>query len=171
MKAVRLSLIVATLVVVCVAAASAVMVSNPVINPTGDLSTGTNVSVSFKIDMTPSGDSTFPHENTLQVYTDLNSAKWKAILTRDGVEHPLPEESGHSIYLTGWVLSYPSSVQESVKVFLEGTVPPVSKSMNKSIVLVQELDSKNTIIPASIVTRERMIVNPTDISQNIAVRE
>jgi hypothetical protein len=171
MKTVRLSLIVMTLVLVCVATASAVMVSNPVINPTGDLSTGTNVSVSFKIDMTPSGDTTFPRENTLQVYTDLNSAKWKAILTRDGVDYPQPEESGHSIYLTGWVLSYPSTQQESVKVFLEGTVPPVSKSMNKSIVLVQELDSKNTIIPESIVTRERMIVNPTDISQNIAVRE
>jgi hypothetical protein len=150
---------------------SAVLVSNPVINPTGDLTSGTNVSVSFKIDMTPSGSETFPKDNTLQIFTDLNNPKWAATLTRDGVENPQPQEVGHSIYMSGWILSYPSTVQESIRVTLEGSVPSVTKSMNKTIVLVQELDGRNTVIPASVVTRERMIVNPTDINQNLAVRE
>jgi hypothetical protein len=43
--------------------------------------------------------------------------------------------------------------------------------MNKTIVLVQELDGRNTVIPASVVTRDRTIVNPMDISQNLALRE
>ena len=61
--------------------------------------------------------------------------------------------------------------QESVRVTLEGSVPSVTKSMNKTIVLVQELDGNNAVIPASVFTRERLIVNPTDISRDIAVRE
>ena len=83
----------------------------------------------------------------------------------------MPENTGHSIYMTGWILSYPASVQESVLVTLEGLVPSVTKSMNKSIVLVQELNVRNEVIPASIITQSRLIVNPTDIAQSIALRE
>ena len=63
-----------------------IAVSNPVINPTGDLTAGTNVSVSFKVDMTPSGNETFPKGNTLQIFTDLNNPKWVTVLIKDGVE-------------------------------------------------------------------------------------
>ncbi|MCX6696763.1 MAG: hypothetical protein NTV84_04250 [Methanoregula sp.] len=157
--------------IVGISLVSAVTVSDPVINPTGDLTSGTNVSVSFKIDMTPAGGLTFPEDNTLQIFTDLNSPQWTSTLIRDGVEHPQPVSSSRSMYLSGWILSYPSSVQESLRVTLQGMVPTVTKSMNKTIVLVQELDGKNTIIPASITTRERLIVNPTDLSQSIALRE
>ena len=150
---------------------SAVTVSNPVINPTGDLTSGTNVSVSFKIDLTPSGSETFPKDNTLQIFTDLNTPKWTAALITNGIENPQPLEGGQSIYLSGWILSYPSSTQESIRVTLEGTVPSVTKSMNKTIVLVQELDGRNTVIPASVVTRERTIINPMDITQDLEVRE
>ncbi len=148
-----------------------VVVSNPVINPTGDLTAGTNVSVSFKVDMTPSGSETFPKGNTLQLFTDLNNPKWVTTLIKDGVESALPQEAGHSVFISGWLLSYPSTVSESVRVTLEGSVPSVTKSMNKTIVLVQELDGNNAVIPGSIVTRERLIVNPTDISRDISVRE
>ncbi len=157
--------------IVGISLVSAVTVSDPVINPTGDLTAGTNVSVSFKIDMTPAGGVTFPPDGTLQIYTDLNSPQWTSTLIRDGVEQAEPSSSSKSMYLSGWVLSYPSTVQESLRVTLQGMVPSVTKSMNKTIVLVQELDSKNAVIPASITTRERIIVNPTDISQSIALRE
>jgi len=148
-----------------------VVVSNPVINPTGDLTAGTNVSVSFKVDMTPSGSETFPKGDTLQFFTDLNNPKWVTTQIKDDVESVIPQEAGHSVYISGWLLSYSSAVRESVRVTLEGSVPSVTKSMNKTIVLVQELDVNNVIIPSSVFTSERLIVNPTDISQDIAVRE
>jgi len=159
------------LLIVGIQIVSAVTVSNPVINPTGDLTAGTNVSVSFKIDMTPIGSETFPKDNTLQIFTDLNNPQWTTTLIRDGVNQPLPPDTGNSIYMTGWILSYPSSVQESILVTLEGSVPSVTKSMNKSIVLVQELNARNEVIPLSVITQSRMIVNPTDIAQSIALRE
>jgi hypothetical protein len=171
MKLRRIILGMVLVLIIGIQIVSAVTVSNPVINPTGDLTSGTNVSVSFKIDLNPSGSDTFPKDNTLQIFTDLNNPKWTATLITNGVENPQPLEGGQSIYLTGWVLSYPSSTQESIRVTLEGTVPSVIRSMNKTIVLVQELDGRNTVIPASVVTRERTIVNPMDISQNLAVRE
>ena len=157
--------------IVGISLVSAVTVSDPVINPTGDLTAGTNVSVSFKIDMTPAGGVTFPPDGTLQIFTDLNNPQWTSTLIRDGVEQAEPSSSSRSMYLSGWVLSYPSSVQESLRITLQGMVPSVTKSMNKTIVLVQELDGKNAVIPASIITRERVIVNPTDITQSIALRE
>jgi len=157
--------------IVGICVVSAVTVSNPVINPTGDLTEGTNVSASFKIDMVPSGSETFPKDNTLQIYTDLNNPKWTATIIRDGVNHPMAQDTGRSIYLTGWVLSYPASVQESVMVTLEGIVPTVTKSMNKSIVLVQELNAQNELIPTSVITRDRLIVKPTDLTQTIGLRD
>ncbi|MCX6688641.1 MAG: LPXTG cell wall anchor domain-containing protein [Methanoregula sp.] len=159
------------LLIMGICVVSAVTVTNPVINPTGDLTAGTNVSVSFKIDMTPAGGLTFPQEDTLQIFTDLNSPQWTTTIIRDGVNHPQPQDTGHSVYMSGWILSYPSSVQESVQVMLEGSVPSVPKSMNKTIVLVQELDPRNTLIPASIITQSRLIVNPTDLAQSIGLRE
>ena len=168
-KSLCLGIVLALLVGIPIA--SGVSVLNPVINPTGDLTAGTNVSVSFKIDMTPSGDSTFPKEDTLQIYTDLNNPRWDVTIIRDGVEHPVPQEFGRSVYLSGWILSYPSSVSESLRVALEGSVPSVTTSKNKNIILVQELDRNNAIIPASVITHERMIINPTDMTQNIIVRE
>ncbi len=148
-----------------------IAVSNPVINPNGDLTAGTNVSLSFKVDMTPSGSETFPQGNTLQMYTDLNNPKWGRVLIKDGIESALQQDGSHSVFISGWVLSYPSSVSESVRVTLEGSVPSVTKSMNKTIVLVQELDGNNAVIPSSVFTRERLIINPTEISRDIAVRE
>ncbi len=171
MKLRSLSLGIVLFLLIGIQLAAGVTVLNPVINPTGDLTAGANVSTSFKIEMTPSGSDTFPKANTLQIFTDLNNAKWTVTMIRDGVEHPVPQEFGRSVYLSGWVLSYPSAVQESLRVSLEGTVPSVPKSMNKTIVLVQELDGNNAVIPATIVTKERLIINPTDMTQNIAVRE
>jgi hypothetical protein len=167
-----------------------IAVTNPVINPTGDLTAGTNVSLSFKVDMTPSGTTTFsggtvssgsatssgnattfPKGNTLQLFTDLNNPKWVTFLVKDGVESPLQQDTGHSLFISGGQLSYPSSVKESVRVTLEGSVPSVIKSMNKTIILVQELDGNNAVIASSVFSRERLMVNPTDISRAIAVRE
>ena len=171
MKLRSISLGIVLFLIIGIQIAAAVTVSNPVINPAGDLTAGANVSTSFKIDMTPSGTDTFPKGNTLQVFTDLNNAKWTVTMIKDGVEQPVPQEFGRSVYLSGWVLSYPSSIKESLRISLEGSVPSVTKSMNKTIVLVQELDGNNAVIPASIITNERLIVNPTDMTQNIAVRE
>ena len=148
-----------------------ITVSNPVINPTSDLIAGTNVSVSFKVNMTPTGNETFPKGNTLQIFTDLNNPKWVTTLIIDGVESAIPPGTGHSVFINGAVISYPSTVSESIRVSLEGSVPSVTKSMNKTIVLVQELDGNNEVIPSSVFTRERLIVNPTDISRDITVRE
>jgi hypothetical protein len=171
MKLRSLSLGIVLFLIIGIPLAAGVTVLNPVINPTGDLTAGANVSTSFKIDMTPSGSDTFPKSNTLQIFTDLNNPKWTVTMIRDGIEHPVPQEFGRSVYLSGWILSYPSAIQESLRISLEGTVPSVTKSMNKTLILVQELDGNNAVIPATIVTNERLIVNPTDMTQNIAVRE
>lgn len=159
------------LLIVGIQIVSAVTVSTPVINPVGDLTSGTPVNVSFKIDMTPVGGETFPKDNTLLISTDLNNPRWNATLVKNGINEPLPVGSGRSIYLTGWILSYPSPLAESVLLTLEGTVPTVTRTMNKSIVAVQELDFQNVVIPSSVITRDRLIVNPTDITQSITLRE
>src|SRR5665647_2063567 len=83
---------------------SGITVTNPVINPTGDLTAGTNVSLSFKVNMTPSGNETFPKGDTLQLFTDLNNPKWVTVLVKDGVESALQQDTGHSVFISGWLI-------------------------------------------------------------------
>ncbi|HJW28153.1 MAG TPA: hypothetical protein VJ508_02765 [Saprospiraceae bacterium] len=131
---------------------------------------GTPVIVSFRVDFTATGDVTFPSDNELQMTTDLEKPKWTITLVRDGVDEPQPDNSGRAITVSGWVLSYPSEVEESLRVTMEGTAPPVTTTANKTIIQVQEFDSHNNLV-GSTVERTAVIVNVADIQRAIADKE
>ena len=77
--------------------------------------------VSYKIQFAASSGETFPSGSELQMSTDLESPKWTWTLILDGVENPRPQASGRMLSLSGFELSYPSKVDQSVRVTLEGT--------------------------------------------------
>jgi len=59
--------------------------------------------------------------------------------------------------LSGFELAYPSKVDESVRVTLEGNTPTVAQTTNKTIIKVQEVDSHSNIV--STVDRTTMVIN------------
>jgi len=147
---------------------SAFSVSTVTIDPSGDLLPGTPVTVSYKIDFAASGDETFASSNTLQMITDLEKPKWTWTLLLDSVENPRPQEGGRMLELSGWDLSYPSNIEESLRVTLEGTSPTVTATSNKTIIKLQEVDSRNAVISSSVVEHTRLIVNTGEISTAIS---
>jgi hypothetical protein len=92
-------------------------------DPAGDLAAGVPVAVSATIDLPSAGTETFPPSSDLLLETDLDKPRWTVTLFLDGVENPLPEQGGRAMPVTGWVLSYPPAVQESLRIILQGTVP------------------------------------------------
>jgi hypothetical protein len=167
MKGLTKWIIIAVSLIFCIQAVSAFAVSSITVDPSGSLTPGTSVIVSFKVDLAASGDSTFPSSDELQMSTDLEKPKWTYTLVLDGVETPQPSESGRLISITGWILSYPASVEESLRVTMEGTAPDVTQTTNKTIIKLQEVDSHNNIISNSVVERTAVVVNPKEVPEKV----
>ncbi len=111
------------------------------VNPPGDLGSGNPVTVSFTVNFSGTGNQTFPSAGELQMSTDLDNARWNYTLILDGVENPQPGSGGRTLNVSGWLLSFPPSVRESLNVTLHGTAPGVPMPADITIVDVREIDS------------------------------
>ena len=173
MSTLKTSLIVLIILIAGIAVASAsISVKNIAITPTGDLVSGQTppnpVTVSFVIDFNPTGGETFPSEQTLTMSTDLENGQWSYITSLDGNPNPAVTANGRNLNINGWVLSYPSKRELSMRVTLNGEVPTVTASGNKTIIRVAELSGKSEAIAASEVVRERYVINPADKTKAIS---
>ncbi len=164
-------IIVVLSLIFCIQAVSAFAVSSITVDPSGSLTPGTPVIVTFKVDFTASGDETFPSGDELQMSTDLDSAKWTYSLSLDGVDTPQPSTGGRVLTVSGWVLSYPSSVEESLKVTVEGKAPSVSQTSNKTLIKISEYDSHNNLLSSSVVERTAVIVNIAEVQTKVTDME
>lgn len=143
-------------------------VSTPSITPSTDLISGqTAVRSTFTINFPASGGETFSSENTLQLSTELDNPTWTYILVLDEVDNPSKTEVGPNVNINGWILSYPSKRELSMKVTLEGTAPTVTGSEEKIIVRVRELGSSGGSIASSEVVKKKLVINPSQIQQSI----
>jgi PGF-pre-PGF domain-containing protein len=129
-------------------------------NPPGGLVSGTPLTVSYSVNISGTGVETFPSNNELRMSTDLTNARWNYTLILDGVETPQPGWSGPTLSLSGWVLSYPSSIRESLNVTLEGTAPPVSSPISVTLVNVTEIDNHGDPVLSSQFTRRTLVIPP-----------
>jgi hypothetical protein len=129
------------------------------------------VIVTFRVEFSPSGEETFPSANELQLSTDLDKPKWSSSLVLDGVDAVQPSNTGRVLSVSGWVLSYPASVEEAMKVTLEGTAPTVTQTTNKTMIRVAEYDSHNNLISSTVVERTAVIVNIVEVQTKIAEME
>lgn len=135
-----ISLILISIVGIGVPASAVLNVTSVSKTPGGVLSSGTPVTLSYKILFSASGGETFPSGDELVMETDLDDAKWQWSLILDGVENPRPMASGKTLSLPGFELSYPSSVKQSMKVTLQGTIPSSKKPL---VIKIYEIDSQN----------------------------
>jgi hypothetical protein len=125
-------------------------VDTVVVDPAGDLAPGTPITVSFMVNISGTGtDETFPAANELLMSTGLDKPRWEYSLILDGIESPQPGSNGRVLGVSGWVLSYPLSVSEYLKVTLSGTTPRVSSPANVTLFTVTEYDSHNNRIAGS----------------------
>jgi hypothetical protein len=171
MKGLTKWIIIAVSLIFCIQAVSAFAVSSITVDPSGSMTSGTPVIVTFKVDFTASGDETFPSGDELQMSTDLDSAQWTYSLVLDGVDAVQPATSGRVLTVSGWVLSYPSSIEEALKITLQGKAPVVAQTTNKTMIRVAEYDSHSNLISSTVVERTAVIVNMEDIKRQITEKE
>jgi hypothetical protein len=132
----------------------AYQVDTVIIDPPGDLASGTPVTVSYRVNISGTGtNETFPAADELLMSTGLEKSRWEYTLVLDGVENPRSEIFGRTLAVSGWVLSYPSSASESLKVTLSGTTPRVPAIRNVTLFTVTEYDSHNNPVPGSEISR------------------
>jgi len=155
----------------CVQAVSAFTVSSVVIDPSGSLTPGTPVTVSYKVDFqSSSGSTTFSSSNDLQMTTDLEKPQWTYTILLDGIENPRQPTGGRTLTITGFELSYKSGVEESVRVTLQGTTPSVTTTGEKTIIKIGEYDSSNSLITSSVVEKKATIINTAEVATAISSR-
>ncbi|OPX62829.1 MULTISPECIES: hypothetical protein [unclassified Methanoregula] len=111
-------------------------------DPAGDLAAAMPVMVSFTIDFPATGDETFPSTHDLRIATDLENPRWNSTLVLEGVRTLQPENNGRTMFITGWLLSYPSSVPESLDITLTGTIPHGSSGTNQELLNISENDEQ-----------------------------
>jgi hypothetical protein len=154
--------------ILCIPAVSAFSVQGMSISPSGALTPGNPVTISFTVGFAASGGNNFDAGSDLVLTTDLTNPKWTYTLILDGVENARNPVSGKTLDLSGFELEYPSSVDESVKVSLEGTAPSVDRTTNKVILNVHEVNSNGDTITSSMVNKTALVINVADITSQIS---
>jgi hypothetical protein len=99
----------------------------------------------------------------------MENAKWNYSLELDGADIPQPSNSGRVLTISGWALSRPSFTEEALKVTVKGRSPRVSRTSNKTLFKVCEIDSHNNVV--SCVERTTVIVHTCCIDNRFALLE
>jgi hypothetical protein len=148
---------------------SAFTLSSVNVNPRGEQTAGTSLTVDAVIDFPSSGTDAFPSDHELRMSTDLLNPRWAPVLVLDGVETGLLRESRESLTIAGYYLSYPPGQTVQVRVTLTGNLPQ-DVSPGRDLLNVQELDSGKNIVktarldmPATPATPATALPAPTKI--------
>jgi hypothetical protein len=166
MKGFKTWIIVTTILLFCISAASAFSVSSVSIDPSGSLIPGTPVTVSYKVDT-----SGFSSGDDLQFFTDLESPKWTYTIIVNGIENLRPTVGGKTLTITGFELSYKTGDEVSVRATLEGKAPAVTETADKIIVRIQEMGTNGAAITSTKVERTAQVINTGEVTAAIAARD
>lgn len=141
---------------------SAFSLSDQITNPSGSLHPGDPVTVSFTV-IAASGVA-FPSYDDLQFVSELNDPTWSYSIRVNGVENVRPAERGRTLTIAGFELGYRNQDEVIVKATVQGIIPPSSiLGATKTLVKIQEIDARGYVMPASIVTIDHLIGEPTPV--------
>jgi len=159
----RLFLIVALLALVIPAVSVAFAVNSMSITPSGVLTPGTAVDLSFTV-QEPGGQSS---ANDLVMSTALTSPQWSYIIYVNG-NPTSPSQSGSStLDISSFLLTYKSTDDITIGVTLTGNAPTVTQTSNQTLISIWEDDSNGNQV-ATPYTQTALVVNTADVTTAIA---
>lgn len=134
---------------------------NVTITPVRDpYPTGISLTTSADLAIIPAGPTTFIEGYTLVLSTDLEKALWDVRVMVDGRQAAVFEKSGNTLFINGYLLSYPVTRDVEVRVTLVGTVPPPGSEGTFSVLRVIELNNQGQVVPDSEHTVTRTVDLP-----------
>jgi len=154
------------LFIVCIQTVSAaISVPTLTIDPSGSLTPGTPVIVSFKIE----SPGEFPVGGEIRLFTDLDKSKWTYdIFVNDVETSQAPAEGGKTLSITGFLLRYKPSDEVSIRGTLEGVAPTVTQTSNKTVIRITEYDGSGKPITSSQVEKTALVINTGEVAATIA---
>ena len=168
MKVTKLIILAVIALFLCIPSVSAFTVEGLTIDPSGSLTPNTPVTVSFKVGFSGSSDTTFPAGSDLVMTTDLVNPKWTYTIILDGIENARNPESGKTLTLTGFEISYKSNVDEVIRVALEGTAPSVDVTTEKVMVNIKEVDTHGNTVTSSVINKPALVINTGDVTRVVS---
>jgi len=171
-KITKMILLAAVLLIICTSPVSAFTIESYVQDPSGPLAPDTPVTVSYTIGFVPASGATFPSDNDLVMTTELARPNWTYALILEGIENKKGPVPGQTLELSGFELSYPSSIKglnETVRVTLTGTAPGTITPTSKKVLDIYEIDNFQNITTATRVTETAVVSLPAPtIPANVA---
>lgn len=161
--------LVLALICLCIQGVASITVGNIAISPSTDLVSGqTQVRASFVINFPSSGGYTFDSDNALQLFSEMDNPTWSYSIVQNGIENPSMTAVGQNVNINGFVLSYSSKNEISMKVTMEAVAPVVTTSEEKVVIAVRELNSAGAVIKSSEVVKTKLVINPGQIQTTVS---
>lgn len=110
---------------------------------------GISLTTSADLAIIPAGPTTFIEGYTLVLSTGLEKALWDVRVMVDGRQAAVFEKSGNTLFINGYLLSYPVTRDVAVRVTLTGTVPPPGNEGTLPVLRVIELNNQGQVVPDS----------------------
>jgi hypothetical protein len=159
----RGGLVVLCIMLVLVQGVPAFTVSRVTIDPSGAVTPGTQTIIAGTIYFEPWSGKNFPDSHELHFVTDLDQAQWNYTLVLDKKETQHLNIGGRILSIDGDTLSFPDSIEESLRFNLSGKVPPVTATRNITLMNISEYEHNNEIA-GSAVSFQSVDVYITDVS-------
>lgn len=150
------------------AAGSAFKVETAEVSPDGVLQAGVPVTVNAVVDFPTTSGTTFPSDDILQLYSELDGPRWRWAVEISGHENTKPEGSGKFYKISGFELEYPKESSVKLRLTLDGTTPTVGSTQNITVMRIQQLDSSSKVRENEEFSLVRLVVNPEDVAKSLA---
>ncbi|MCU0628864.1 MAG: hypothetical protein MUE45_05185 [Methanoregulaceae archaeon] len=124
---------------------------------------GISLNSSAVLPIIPAGPTTFIEGYTMVLSTDLNQAGWNIRVMVDGHQAAVFQKFGNTVFINGYLLSYPVARDVEVRVALEGSVPPSGAENTFSVLRVVELNNQGQVVSGSEQTVNGAITIPATL--------
>jgi len=110
---------------------------------------GISLNTSAALAIIPAGPTTFIEGYTLVLSTDLDQAWWNVRVMVDGRQAAVFQKFGTTVFINGYLLSYPVTRDVEVEVALNGAVPSPRTESTFSVLRAIELNNQGQVVPGS----------------------
>jgi hypothetical protein len=130
--------------------------------PEDSIPAGDVVNASAVIQIIPQGPTTFIEGYTLVLSTDLENARWNAVVMVDSTQAAVIPGDGKFVFINGYLLSYPTNRDVAVNVQIEGTVPFLADGTPFRVLQAEELNNQGRSVGDSeqVVVRNIIYAGP-----------
>lgn len=150
------------------AASATVVLSSDSFTPNPPLVPGTEQHVVAQYAVIPSGSTTFAKGHSLQMVTDLSTARWSIQVTLDGRNAAQQSASGDAAFVNGELLSYSTNHDVGMIVTIDGMVPQTS-SDQVMVLQIEEIDNSGNVVPGSVITISQPVTGSVPVATPSAV--